>query len=291
MANYITKKISQESDQNYQPGEGQGFFFVGNSSVLGDYDGATRFQNITIAQGTTVNDAILRIYVGGVGDGSGNLVLKAYGIDEDNTATFSTNPFGRDKTTAYTDNIDIKPTQGGWRDINVKNQVNEILARGGWASGNAIGFLVYGNGSASNVWAGNYMGNVLMVRIATEPNFKPTPQSKDAPTFPSTSNYGIRVSEPEVDVRTATEKQLYFTSRKKGLRILMQGYTEENKFTHGLDYSPGVLGFWTDTDGKKRIANYPYNMFSLPWTILSDDEYVWFEADNMYYYVFLDPLT
>ena len=291
MANHILYDIVQEQDQKSQPSETDGYFWVGKYPDGGGvFDGASRFENIQIPQGTTVNSAILRLYVAVVGSGSGNLNIKAYGIDEDNTALFTTNPFGRTRTSASTTNHDIKPSQGGWRDLDVTAQVNEILARGGWSSGNAMGFLVFDDGSPDNVYMLNYMSNILLIRTSALPDFTPTPINISAPTFPAASSYGIRVSQPGVDVKTATESQLYFTSRKKEFRVLAEGDKEDGFFAHGLSYAPGVLGFWIDGDGNRQIANYPYTIIDVGVAVLSDGTNV-YSTVPMYVYVFIDPLT
>ena len=176
-------------------------------------NGALRFANVQINKNQSLDAAYLVYKYGDVGD-AGNWKFKLYGIDEDNTASFGY-PFGRPKTSASNTYDEGAPTSGGTKTMNVKSILQEITSRSGWSSGNAVGFLLEDNGSANNVFAfASLTNSYLVYRISSEPNFKPTPKSIAAPTFPTTSDYGIRISKSGVDVRTATESQLFFTTRK-----------------------------------------------------------------------------
>ncbi len=118
---------------------GNGGFNIGKTTVR--VYGALRFENVTIPQGTTVASATLKIYVGDKGAGSGSLLCQYWGIDEDNTGTFSSDPLGRTKTTAtHSPNISVTSV-GNFQDLDVADEVNEIFARAGWSSGNALGFI------------------------------------------------------------------------------------------------------------------------------------------------------
>lgn len=129
-------------------GESSGIFGAGN--VGGDStDGALRFVNIDIPQGTTINSATLYAAVEEGGASGTSVNLNIFGIDEDNTSNFSSSPMGRSQTSASTNYVSA-PGVGSHASITVTNQVQEIINRGGWSSGNAMGFLVFNNGSSSD---------------------------------------------------------------------------------------------------------------------------------------------
>lgn len=279
-----------------------GWFGVGNNSTYGQMHGAVRFPSIPLNRNQFVTDARLHLFAGateGAGDGNA-LKVRLRGIDEDNTANFSSDPLGRSETDAeYIEQKTIPPGGGygiGHFDMAAKNLVNEIIARGGWNYGNAMGFKIFDNGSTSghHIWDSGEKA-VLDLWLSAEPDLTPTPVSIAAPTFPVLTHYGIRVSAPGVDVKTATESQLFFTSRKKELRVKEERVIlNQDAFAHGLAYAPCVLGFYTDSSNLVRIMNYPSNRFSVEPFIGVDSVNVnLFPVPNKpaYVYVFIDPLT
>lgn len=136
--------------ENYA-GDSDDYVWIGKPSGGTRAEGAIRFTNI-ITTGT-ITAATLRLKVAG-GAGSGRIKWDTYGMDEDNTATWtSTSPMGRTKTSASV-NRDISASSeagvGDIVEINVLSIVNEIKARGGWSSGNAMGFMFIENGSTND---------------------------------------------------------------------------------------------------------------------------------------------
>lgn len=125
--------------------------------VVGKKDGNTRngaiiIGPVNVSQGVSINDALLGYAVNFKGAGSGDLKGKIYGIAEDNTST-SGNPMGRSKTSnSDTANWSL-PSVGQHSQHGITSIVQEIVNRGGWSYGNNMGFLVYDNGSPSEVWA------------------------------------------------------------------------------------------------------------------------------------------
>ena len=114
--------------------------------------GAFRFTNVTIPQGTTVSSANLMCYAQYRGAVTTSLKYKIWGIDEDDTASFG-NPMGRAKTTATdTRQTSMSYSPPFYFGVDVHNEVNEILARGGWSSGNAMGFIIEDNNSDDGCW-------------------------------------------------------------------------------------------------------------------------------------------
>lgn len=129
------------------------FFEIGNRSDLGfTQEGAYRFTNITIAQGTTITSAVLSSYVSFKGTSSSNTKVKIYGILETNTASFSSSPMSRTKTTAFTSENVALPSTGQYSNHDVTTQLQEIINQAGWAYGNAAGFIFLNDSSPSDAW-------------------------------------------------------------------------------------------------------------------------------------------
>jgi hypothetical protein len=285
---------------------GQGLSSAGGDTpVLGTSEGAFRFENLQIPKNTVVYSAQFSFYVDarGVGTG-GQMKLAAYGIDEDNTADFSSSPFGRSDTSAFTTENGSMPSIGSFANFNVASIVNEIFARSGWSSGNHLGLFIKNNGSDSGYWIADTAHSRLVIKLAADPDFTPTPKSISAPTFPSSTHFGIKISKPGVDVKTATEAQTLFTTRKSIVKVIAEGETTtvggvEKLFTHGLGYTPSVIGF-VEVGGKRVKLNRDIGGSADPigsgltGYIGADDTHVSIitSADaNVYYYVFIDPLT
>jgi len=107
-----------------------------------------------VPQGATIDSATLQVYVySGTSD---NPVWDVYFEDADDAAAFSAGAgnydiSGRDRTTAKTDwdelNLGV-----GWESITVTDQVQEVVDRGSWASGNSMAAIAQGmTGSDCNV--------------------------------------------------------------------------------------------------------------------------------------------
>ena|GEM_PF-1541415 len=332
MANetYITIPTAQ-NDYFYEDSYGSylGNFGIGNADYYsgGDIKGAIYFNAVNVARGT-INYAGLYFWVSTNGKGipdderDGNWSFKIKAVDEDNTGDFSgANPFGRTQTTATdsssnSDEPDTSagPTGSGWKEISVTLCVQEVMNRENWESGNSIALLLYDidSGCENKYAIDNDRKSFLLIRKSAEPNFKPTVSPVSAPTFPSADNYGIRISYPGYDVKTATENQLYYTSRKRLFKIIAQGKITTTADTvyqvaHGQSYKPFAKAYvkspksgstkryqmprylpgeQTDPDGYSSID-------PLDGAIAVDDTYVKFKttkACEVYYYIFIDEL-
>ena len=122
---------------------------VGGSST----NGALRFEDVTIPQGETIIEAILGYMVGSKGAGVGDLKAIIYGIDEGNTGAFSSSPMLRTRTTAFDQANWSLPSAGNYSLHNITSIVQEIVDRGDWASGNAMGFILNDDSSPNDVYA------------------------------------------------------------------------------------------------------------------------------------------
>lgn len=109
-----------------------------------------RFDGVTIPADSTVDEAYLSIYSFGQ---TGTPNLKIVGFDEDDTADFSGDEGdGRDETSAQ---VDWDNPGNGYpiTSPDIAAVVQEIVSRGGWASGNALGMKIVNDGAGS----GNYL--------------------------------------------------------------------------------------------------------------------------------------
>jgi len=131
-----------------------------NSSV--DYWNGWRFTGVTIPNAATITSAVLNLYSSGTGTGT-TALAKFFGEAADNPATFSNStalkPEGRTRTTAY---VTKSFTVANWAAtgfdkeyVDVTSLVQEIVNRGGWASGNSLVLVAHDNGSSNN----NYIGH------------------------------------------------------------------------------------------------------------------------------------
>lgn len=277
----------------------QGNCAVGNYTAGGgDVKGALRFTNIVIPKDASINFAKIYYKYSTVGS-SGTWKWRLYGIDEDNTADFSSYPMGRTKTTAYNQYDEGAPTSGGAKELDVISILSEITSRSSWSSGNAVGFLCEYDSSATNVFAFiDTSDSFLAYRLSAEPDFTPATGSVSAPSTPSAEDYGIKISMPGIDVLDATDSQLYYTSRKKRFRVYVEAQATTNANPYVIAHNLGYIPF------AEVFAKSGSEWFRLPWMNFSGGENIgYMEVDDtnltvyvntstvIYYYIFLDQLA
>lgn len=116
-----------------------------------DVHGFLRFQSVTgPVSGATINSATITHNVTAI---AGTPDTTCYGVDVDDAAAFSDPgnlPSAAARTTASSD---ADPAGTGSRTINVATQVQEIVNRAGWASGNDMAFVMIDNGTGENNWS------------------------------------------------------------------------------------------------------------------------------------------
>lgn len=152
--------------------------------------GGFRFQSVAIAVGSTINSAYIEIERGGTA--SVNVVI--YGEDVDDSATFaatSSNISNRTRTSAsVTWNAALGGSSGSRFDSPaITAIIQEIVDRGGWASGNDISILFdcAGGGIAIRSYD-NAAGDAAVLKLNwTETNQPPevTLNTADASSVPS----------------------------------------------------------------------------------------------------------
>lgn len=155
MAWGLDKQVSADTDDAWdRPGDS--FYEDGDDLDLGNiatrlYTGM-RFQNVDIAQGTTVIRAVLSLRC----NSSGNISMTACPIaadDVDDSPTFSevAKPSARTPTDAQVGWTPGDWDYGEWYDSpDIKAVVQEILDRPGWAANQDLSILILGNDVSNN---------------------------------------------------------------------------------------------------------------------------------------------
>ncbi len=142
----IDKNLVSDDDEGYWDNtistwkDGSIDIRMGNDSSFVSTDMSLRFTGISIPQGETINSASISITAAAGGPAQVDTIIHAY--DEDNTANFASDPRGRNRTTAgeawelHGVNFNEEYTSP-----DISSVIQEIVDRGGWSSGNAIGFV------------------------------------------------------------------------------------------------------------------------------------------------------
>jgi hypothetical protein len=233
------------------------------------------------------------------GSGSGNLKYNLFGIDEDNIEDFgSTNPVSRAATDAHTQAEYSLPPAGEGIGINVASSMNEILARSGWSSGNAMAFKFYNDGSPTDVWfSGGDTGCFLEVLLVTRPNFYPTPISVTTPEMTvNVKSIGIKIARFGVDVLNSTHKQQIFNTNWPVLKSEQFGNLSVADFNpveiaHNLGYKGAFLAYFQPTGGVRGKLPALFSSNVQGYAGMSDTVLtVQSEEGDLYYYIFIDDI-
>lgn len=147
-----SQRVSTGLDDGYYAGE-----WINNGSSVGigkNYLGgvvysAFRFNNVNIPPGATITSAYLKLKAS---DNTGSEVaFKIHGIDEDDTANFSSDPNGRSKTTASVNwTLASVTAETEYTSPDIKTVIQEIIDRGSWSSGNDLGLISADNGTSND---------------------------------------------------------------------------------------------------------------------------------------------
>lgn len=129
------------------------FGFGRDMPTWGTMHGAMRFGSVTVAKNATIYEAVVGIHVG-TRYGSSNLYSYMWGIDEDNTGDFGSNPLGRTKTDAR-GRPEANPSSNSDISFGCTAQLQEVVNRGGWSSGNNFGLLFRQEGPDGESPVGN----------------------------------------------------------------------------------------------------------------------------------------
>lgn len=110
-----------------------------SNPTTGNVDGAMRFT-LNVAKNATIYEARLHYWVE-ERLGSDNLYFRVWGIAEDNTGDFSSDPLGRAVTT-HSHRPEGNPGDNSYLTFGIKDSMNDVTTRSGWASGNNFGVIM-----------------------------------------------------------------------------------------------------------------------------------------------------
>lgn len=205
----VTRRIAANTDDGYKDSAWRDF----NSITTGRSDPnniitGLRWNNVTIPNTATITSAYLSLYFSG---GSNNdQALRIRGIDEDDTATFSSDPTGRSTTTAYAD-VSVPgstPLDSTWTSADIKSPIQEVISRGGWSSGNDLGIFIYDNGSTyPHDWDGynahpttaayieiNYTNASASLSPSSTPSISVSSTPSSSPSLSGSQSWSLSVS-------------------------------------------------------------------------------------------------
>jgi len=240
----------------------------------GTYDGGLRFTGIALSQGATINYARLGFWIDWRA-GTTTIPIKIEGIDEDNTDPFTSaysNPFGRSRTAAST----TASCDGGiaagvyWKAFDLTGIINEIVGRGSWSSGNAMGFVLTDNGSTGGTDSRIYdaltgTNSYLAIRQAALPDTTPTSTNKDVYHGNIKENRGLKASETGKDTTKVGTGDQVFTSRLPTTQGFIPGRIQNFGKTnstitvkHGLGYVPKVIAYMKDESNQSFMLPHSF---------------------------------
>ena len=118
------------------------------------YDMGFSWDNVTIAAGSTISSATIELYMKWH-EPSSDIVTRLHGFKVADVAVFSTTnrPSQQAQTTAFNDRTFTDASDfatNTWISLDDATTITqEIIDQGGWASGNALGYVLKDNGSAA----------------------------------------------------------------------------------------------------------------------------------------------
>jgi len=283
MGQYQQRISSNDDNYYYWPGGSLHWFQaieLGNSD-WGGLAGFFRWRNVDVPQGSTITSAYItlsRWY-----DSTLTIKNRIYGIDEDNTADYTSDATGRALTSA---SVDWNPNSSWTENVektsgDIKSVIQEIINRGGWSSGNSLGIRINDNGGTagdngpfvSKGTAGTYYPQLTInytggsspsssvspsssISLSLSPSPSPSPSLSLSPSpSPMASFHGLRIAKSGRNVLlTDNPSDMIFDSDygtlkyfdKQTLAVQFDAnndVTGKNTYTHDLGYYPFVEVF------------------------------------------------
>lgn len=252
-----------------------------------------RFTGVTIPNGATINSAKIT-FTGSAVRSSQTINMKLYGVDEDNTAEFVVSPADtartRTHTTATVDwDATISTTNGSTHDTaDITSIIQEIVDRGGWSSGNAIGIYVGDDGTSSGNYISIYEYNtdstkaaLLTIDYAGATTTSTTTTSTSTSTtttttlpfvYPEDHGLGIKISRENREATSNIPDDFLLHSRYPQLQVFKTGqfsnnFVDDDYFDvyHGLGYKPFAFGYMQRYDGVTDTTDTNFHI--LDWSI------------------------
>ena len=133
----------------YSGNFGNSFYVkIGSGPGSSSWSGGFRFRSIIVPQGATITSATLTVNV--TSNYNGGAIALLYGYDTDNSVIWSSYGSPRPSNVAKTSaSANIVQGSTGSRSFDVTSIIQEIVNRGGWASGNNLSLLTIDNNPIS----------------------------------------------------------------------------------------------------------------------------------------------
>lgn len=268
----FAQRVAAATDNAYRwPGNFHNFYTggieIGRPNDTGDpHENAyLRWQNVTIPAGSTIDSAsvsLSRWYTGTLA-----LQLRIQGLDEDNTNAFSTegDATGRTLTDAY---VDWNPSSSWTENVDqtsgdIKSIIQEIVNRGSWASGNALGLRIADLNSALYSYGpfnyATYYGSYapLLTINYTPPAHLITKDLKYSIVKPIAITKSLKY---EIDLITNTPKTFCGVKiAKAGINVLNTNDPRHLKVSS--DYN--TLKYYWDGTAQIHVQNPPKNEYTV----------------------------
>lgn len=286
----FTKRVNTNDDNGYKwPPPWPAWYNddpqIGKTNAGNPVNCAVRFTVVNIPQGATIDSAKLTFQKWRTE--TFTLVSKISGMDEDNTATLTSDPMGRPETSAKVD----WDRSGSWVEdteydtSDITSIVQEIVDRPGWSEGQAMGFFIKDDGCPANddeicfysysrdsarctFLTVNFTGWATITKTVTAKavigRHIVTCKAK-ANIYNPLYTFGWKVSKPGQDVFGDDPKNLIFSSNLSLLKITAQGTTDIEfadggetatvEVNHSLGYAPAFLVFMNSNQSDKVITD------------------------------------
>lgn len=149
------RTITDTNDDAHERADGTGFNASANPMLFRSHGTAAsrshvglRFPNVTIPAGSTINSATVTIDI--VGTANDDIDGTIWGNDVDDAANFVTEAdvTSRTQTTASVAWTQAAAGAGSEVSPDITSIIQEIVDRGGWASGQALCILLFGDNAA-----------------------------------------------------------------------------------------------------------------------------------------------
>lgn len=295
--------------------------YIGKSDSYWTREAGFRFTNVTVPKNATITYVKIT-FVADANLAGQTPNLKIQGIDEDNTAVFSSGdkPRLRTKTTAQVDwDYTGSDTSGSsFYTPDLKTIISEITTRAGWASGNAMGFYIKDDGGSNSEYLsikeyedGSANAAILTIEYTTGSislspslSLSPSPSlssslSPSLSVSPSPEQIirGIKIVKSGFDVKTETDPEnMIFTSELGALGfrkvVNVTDQTDANgkieaEYSHNLGYIPLVAVSVTNYDGDKIIVPGKWESDWVGGEVLEENFYFYVDNSKIYVKVYV----
>ncbi len=148
--------FQSQTGEGYAYGE---YFEVGRSDPSDHKYGVLRFTNVTVPSGATINSADLRFYItssSGSTDSVNSVITVYADVSANRQAAFSdsSHPPSSNWTNSTASTQENGLTTTGYHTVDVSSIIEELIALGGWASGDDIRFSLDPQANGSDTYWG-----------------------------------------------------------------------------------------------------------------------------------------